>query len=304
MTKRKAGSPVQNQNYTSAAQARDQQVLEAQKNMAAKSGGGSSSNGGRVGRCPFDRLGSSDMREMEDRIIKAVCDRHRSEVAELKDIIALLKQHIQDLEQRVTMQQQGGKTASTTLPKRLHEDCLLLEVPEEKVPQAAELIGEALQITHPGTKVNYDIIPRRPWQAPSGGTAPNTSPTNMLGWQPKTRASYRLVDVYMAPGCRKTLASTGGELYRRYGIAVRDTLTRAGVELHQQRYSTFARLIEEQKRSRWENGADIRYLNDAGVRVPWVNWTDGGNASGRGGGGTNPGATAGATATLGRTTTV
>ncbi|GIL80430.1 hypothetical protein Vretifemale_9640 [Volvox reticuliferus] len=303
MKKRKAGSPVQNQNYTSAAQARDQLVLEARKNMAAKSGGGSSSNGG-SGAVHLTDSVLQYMREMEDRIIKAVCDRHRSEVAELKDIIALLKQHIQDLEQRVMTQQQGGTTASTTLPKRLHEDRLLLEVPEAKVPQAAELIGEALQVTHPGAKVNYDVIPRRPWQAPSGGTAPNTSPTNMLGRQPKTRAGYRLVDVYMAPGCRKTIASTGGELYRRHGIAVRDALTRAGVELRQQRYSTFARLREEQKRPRWENGAEISYLNDAGVRVPWVNWTDGGNASGRGGGGTNPGATAGATATPGRTTTV
>ncbi|GIL49102.1 hypothetical protein Vafri_5570 [Volvox africanus] len=115
----------------------------------------------------------------------------------------------------------------------------------------------------------------------------------MQGRQPRTRAGYRLVDVYMAPGCRKTLASTGGKLFRRYGIAVRDALTRAGVELRQQRYATFARLREEQKRPRWESGTDVSYLNNAGVRVLWTDWTGTGNRSnngGRDGVGVNPNA--------------
>ncbi|GIL84410.1 hypothetical protein Vretifemale_12960, partial [Volvox reticuliferus] len=128
-------------------------------------------------------------------------------------------------------------------------------------------------------------------QVPNGAGVAAAAGTNAEGRRPQTWAGYRLVDVFIMPGCQKTLASTGGELFRRYGIAVRDALTRAGVELCQQRYAMFACLREEQKRPRWENGVDVSYLNDAGVRVLWTDWAgrNGSNNGGREGGGANPG---------------
>ncbi|GIL71797.1 hypothetical protein Vretimale_767 [Volvox reticuliferus] len=81
------------------------------------------------------------------------------------------------------------------------------------------------------------------------------------------RATGWWTSYFVTLGCQKTLASTGGGLFRWYGITIWDALTRAGVEIRQQLFATFAHLREEQKHPYWENGADVRYLKDAGVRV-------------------------------------
>ncbi|GLC64993.1 hypothetical protein PLESTF_000233900 [Pleodorina starrii] len=129
---------------------------------------------------------------------------------------------------------------------------------------------------------------------------PRTPKAPATGGGGRARPETRLVDVYMMPSSRKSLATLGGELFRRHGIVVRDALTRAGVELRRQRYATYARLREEQKRPRWENGVDVSYVNQAGVRMlytgPWDgpapsgpqnngNGGSGGSGSGTGAGG-------------------
>ncbi|GIL59234.1 hypothetical protein Vafri_13869 [Volvox africanus] len=76
-----------------------------------------------------------------------------------------------DLDQQVLalrQQQQGSASPSPTPPKHLHDDRLLFEVPEEKVAQTAELIGDSLRTTHLGAVIRHDVVPRRPWQAQNG----------------------------------------------------------------------------------------------------------------------------------------
>ncbi|GLC33637.1 hypothetical protein PLESTB_000098400 [Pleodorina starrii] len=172
-------------------------------------------------------------------------------------------------------------------PLVLHPDRLLLEVPVACVADTAKIVEQTLATARPGARINFDVMPRTPKAPATGGGG-------------RARPETRLVDVYMMPSSRKSLATLGGELFRRHGIVVRDALTRAGVELRRQRYATYARLREEQKRPRWENGVDVSYVNQAGVRMlytgPWDgpapsgpqnngNGGSGGSGSGTGAGG-------------------
>ncbi|GIL49109.1 hypothetical protein Vafri_5577 [Volvox africanus] len=134
--------------------------------MTARNGGPSGS--GAITSTPISDTGLQYLKEMEDQMtskIDALGEKHKQEVTELKNIITNLLQHVSDLDQQVLalrQQQQGSTSPSPIPPKHLHYDRLLYEVPEEKVAQTEELIGNALWTTHPGAVIRYNVVPCRP----------------------------------------------------------------------------------------------------------------------------------------------
>ncbi|GIL54180.1 hypothetical protein Vafri_9768, partial [Volvox africanus] len=131
--------------------------------MTARNGGPSGS--GATTSTPISDTGLQFLKEMEDRMtsrIDTLGEKHKQEVAELKNIITNLLQRVSDLDQQVLalrQQQQGSTSPNPTPPKHLHDDRLLFEVPDEKVAQTVELIGDALRTAHPGAVIRYDVVP-------------------------------------------------------------------------------------------------------------------------------------------------
>jgi hypothetical protein len=141
-------------------------------------------------------------------------------------------------------------------------------VPEELVQQVHRTISTTMEQERRGMTVFFDTVPRppKPHQGAQGGAG--TSDGN------RQRSALRLVDLHMAPGSRRALASLGRVLRERHGILIRDALTRAGVEARQRRGAVFAALRNEAQKPgakvrhvRWEEGIDITYLNERNGRV-------------------------------------
>ena len=169
-------------------------------------------------------------------------------------------------------QQQPQRGAPGPAPAVMHEDRLLAEVPVALVEKTAEIIEDVIKNTRPGAKYTYDVVPRWPNRGPNGAAAGAAAAagTSERGRTRRNGAETLLVDILISSSSRRSFASLGGELRRRHKIIIKDALTRAGVTLRQQRYPTFARLFEQRRQPRWENGVDITFINDAGNRVRWT----------------------------------
>ena len=142
-------------------------------------------------------------------------------------------------------------------------------VPEALVQQVHHTIRTTMEQERRGMLVTFDTVPRPPKPPPGaqGGVA-GVSDGN------RQRPPLRLVDLHMAPGSRRALASLGRVLRERHGILIRDALTRAGVEARQRRGAVFAALRNEASKPgakvrnvRWENGIEVTFLTERNVRA-------------------------------------
>ncbi|GLC61165.1 hypothetical protein PLESTB_001725300 [Pleodorina starrii] len=152
----------------------------------------------------------------------------------------------------------------------LHENRLLALVPEEHVPELRSIITSVVKEERPGADYSFSISPRQPKQEARGAAAQAAAAgASAQGARRGDRPLRRLVDIRVLPEDRRALATLGGVLNRKYGIAVMDALTRHGRELKNQRLATYIKLRDVDKLNpRWSRGVDITVERN-GRRVPF-----------------------------------
>ena len=80
-----------------------------------------------------------------------------------------------------------------------------------------------------------------------------------------------LVDLLVHENAPRSVAAALGKPLRdRYGIVVMDALTKAGVQLKQDRQPTFEKLKDDGKRPRWDRGVEIKVMGENGKYVPYT----------------------------------
>ena len=270
MTRKNKASPGKEQDYISEAQRRDMDRIAARQRAADEAAAGTSDAAAAAAPTTGEDNAISRTVSLEElqrvlRVEMAKLTATLTAQLEIRDAkIERLEAEIRQLK-AAPAAASSARASGDVFVKPAQLQAL---VPEELVQQVHRTISTTMEQERRGMFVTFDTVPRppKPHQGAQGGAG--TSDGN------RQRSALRLVDLHMAPGSRRALASLGRVLRERHGILIRDALTRAGVEARQRRGAVFAALRNEAQKPgakvrhvRWEEGIEITYLNERNGRV-------------------------------------
>ena len=270
MTRKNKASPGKEQDYISEAQRRDMDRIAARQRAADEAAAGTSDAAAAAAPTTGEDNAISRTVSLEE-LQRVLMVEMAKLTATLTAQLEIRDAKIERLEAEIRQLKAAPAAASSA---RASGDVFVKPaqlqalVPEELVQQVHRTISTTMEQERRGMTLFFDTVPcpPKPHQGAQGGAG--TSDGN------RQRSALRLVDLHMAPGSRRALASLGRVLRERHGILIRDALTRAGVEARQRRGAVFAALRNEAQKPgakvrhvRWEEGIEITYLNERNGRV-------------------------------------
>ncbi|KXZ41477.1 hypothetical protein GPECTOR_445g331 [Gonium pectorale] len=156
----------------------------------------------------------------------------------------------------------------------MHPDKLLLRVPTRLTLSQAgsggrteleEILAKTLEEKLPRNRVRYELAFRKPKVGVQGAAAAAPE-TPLQGGGRQGSDEKEIVDMFVHPQQRKTIAAALGKSLGDKGIIVMDALTKAGVELKGKRAKAFALFKTRRQQPRWEQGVQFTYVDDHGER--------------------------------------